>query len=244
MEIIDNMENFSFLLTDKQKAELQFWKHEMIKYILWYIGEIPVLYKTSSPLPKQRKETGNIFYSAILTWTELHQKPKYLNDLNITTNHFFNKRILDVGSGPIPSAICLKDCDIYSLDPLMNKYASIGYPFDIYPNVNFINAYVENIPIEDNFFDVIISVNAIDHVDNLESASKELCRVAKDNCSFIMHVHYHKPTIYEPIEINDTIFSTVFSWVKGLRVAKRTISSFSSTTSKNEEFVLWSNLKY
>ena len=75
-------------------------------------------------------------------------------------------KVLDVGSGPFPSALCFQGCDIYNLDPLMDKYIAAGYPLHCYESrARFVQAKAEAIPFEDGFFDAVISVNAIDHVD-------------------------------------------------------------------------------
>ena len=225
----------------KQESEARFWLYEIQRYIDWYNGKLPYLYYTPSPLPEERIVAGSLKESAILTWTELHQKPKYLNELQISPGDFSGKKVLDVGAGPIPSATCLNNCHIYALDPLLPVYKDLEFPLHLYPNVTFIEARAEKIPVEDHFFDVIISVNAIDHVDDLPAVSQELCRVGKPGCAFKMHVHYHPATVCEPIEINDEIFSDLFGWVKGLRIIQKQQQSFSNTVNGMEQYVLWGN---
>lgn len=226
----------------KQNAEMVFWKSEIQSYLDWYTGNLPVLYNTPCPSLTQKIKGNSLLQSAVLTWTELHQKPKYLNDLDVDANCFSGKKVLDVGCGPIPSAICFEKADIYGVDPLISNYEKAGFPLNLYPDVHFIESGAEAIPIEDHFFDVILSVNAIDHVDDLEKVAKELRRVAKPDCKFLMHVHYHKATVPEPIEINDSIFFNLFGWVKDIKVKKRSSRSFTSIAKEGEEFVLWSNM--
>lgn len=226
----------------KQNAEMLFWKSEIQSYLDWYNGNLPVLYNTPCPSLTQKIKGNSLLQSAVLTWTELHQKPKYLNDLDVDANCFSGKKVLDVGCGPIPSAMCFEKADIYGVDPLISNYEKAGFPLNLYPDVHFIESGAEAIPIEDHFFDVILSVNAIDHVDDLEKVAKELRRVAKPDCKFLMHVHYHKATVPEPIEINDSIFLNLFGWVKDIKVKKRSSRSFTSIAKEGEEFVLWSNM--
>lgn len=225
----------------KQQSEARFWEYEIQRYISWYNGELPFLYYTPSPRPEERIVTGNITESAILTWTELHQKPKYLDELQIAPADFSGKKVLDVGAGPIPSATCLEDCRIYSLDPLHSVYKALGFPQHLYPDVTFIEAPAESIPVDNHFFDAIISVNAIDHVDDLPQVARELYRVAKPGCIFRVHVHYHPATVCEPVEIDDEIFSGLFGWVKGLRIIEKQQKSFSNTVNGMEQYVLWGN---
>lgn len=228
-------------LTPKQKAELLFWDNEINNYVLWYKGIKRHLYQTPTPTAIQKIQGNNYRQAAILTWTELHQKNKYLYDLDLSPESFRNKKVLDIGSGPIPSATCFKECELYALDPLNTSYEILGFPHDLYPKVHFITAQAEQIPFPDNFFDAVISVNAIDHVDNFEKAASEICRVIKLNGKFAMHVHYHSATMYEPIELNDQRFQTAFSNIPNLYPVKRSIQSFSNILSGNESFVLWKN---
>lgn len=226
----------------KRLSEALFWKDEIYNYIRWYKGEIPRLYFTPSPLPEQCIEWDTVQMSAILTWTELHQKPKYLESLRLSPNAFSGKKVLDVGAGPVPSGTCFDDCRLFCLDPLNPVYRMLGFPQDLYADVVFINDPAEQIFVEDCFFDAIISVNAIDHVDCLEKVAKELWRVAKPDCRFAMHVHYHKATVYEPMEIDDEMFYRLFSWVVGLRKVDSYLDSYSRSVSGGEKFVLWSNM--
>lgn len=232
----------SFRQNTKYKAETTFWEDEIRQYLLWYEGSIDHLHTTPAPSPEQRIVADTSIHSAILTWTKLHQQPKYLQELQLDTLAFSGKRVLDIGTGPIPSATCFSGCELYALDPLLSAYRNLGFPYELYPEVHFIEAYAEQLPFEDDFFDVILSVNAIDHVDSLKQVAKELQRVSKPDCFFAMHVHYHLSTICEPIEINDALFKSVFSWVNGLRVVARSRHSFSSIVPEGEQFVLWSNI--
>jgi SAM-dependent methyltransferase len=163
--------------------------------------------------------------------------------LGLSENIFRGKTILDIGSGPIPSASVFKSCKLYCLDPLLHKYLECGYPLHYYAdNIKFIHGYSENIPIEDNFFDAVVAVNAIDHVDDLEKTAKELYRVLKRNGKLAMHVHYHKPCPEEPLEINDAIFLNAFSWCKNFKKIKETKEKFGyKLKAKDETYVLWRN---
>lgn len=225
----------------KYKEEAAFWKREILLYQMWYKGELSQLYNTPAPLPDQCVVAENLLRSSILTWTNLHQCPKYLHELQLPSLAFEGKRVLDVGAGPIPSATCFSGCDLYALDPLLSIYRELGFPHDLYPNVHFVEAHAEQLPFDDNFFDVILSVNAIDHIDDLVQAGKELERVSKPDCFFAMHVHYHPSTVCEPVEITDSLFKKVFGWVKGLHVVSRLQHSYTSVVPKGEQFVLWSN---
>ena len=59
-------------------------------------------------------------------------------------------------------------------------------------NIHWQKAYGENIPFEDNFFDVVISSNAIDHVKNVKETIKEVKRVLKPKGKLILTVDIFK----------------------------------------------------
>ncbi len=151
------------------------------------------------------------------------------------------QRALGSGPAPISSTLCFEGVDLYCLDPLLDRYLQVGYPLHYYDGVKFIQAHSENIPVPDNFFDAVISANAIDHVDDLVKTSKEIKRVLKKNGRFAMHAHYHKATSTEPIEITDDIFKKKFSWCQGLKVIKESTTKYGSNANKGEKYVLWRN---
>lgn len=228
---------------NKYSAEERFWIEELSNYLRWYEGEIETHYGVQHPSEEAKVDAYNEQVSAILTWFEQHQKPKYLVDLRLDANSFEGKRVLDIGSGPMPSASGFNDIDLYCLDPLLVDYMKIGFPIHVYENVKFVQGYSENIPTKDNFFDVVLSVNAIDHVDDLEKTASEIRRVLKPNGALCMHVHYHKPKETEPIEINDEIMNDLFGWCEGFRKIDESKSKKGHQLVREEEsYALWKNV--
>ena len=226
----------------KYDSEINFWRKEICNYVKWYRGEA-FLYDTNPPLIGQKVSAYTEEHSAILTWFELHQKPKYIKDLQLTADCFKGMKLLDIGSGPFPNSLVFSDCEVYNLDPLIAKYIEIGYPlFHYETRARFIKSFSESIPIEDGFFDAVISVNAIDHVDDFEKTAKEIRRVLKPGGLLRMHVHYHKPTIGEPLEINDTRFLSAFSGFDNLiKISESQNKTGYSLVNENEKYVVWSN---
>jgi SAM-dependent methyltransferase len=214
----------------KQAAELSFWKQEILRYQDWFNGKFP-MYQTDVPRKDQKIFARNLKDSSILTWHKLHQEPKYLFDLELDAGAFQGLRVLDVGAGPIPSATAFLGCSLYCLEPLLHQYLGVA----------FVHAVAENIPVNDAFFDAVISVNAIDHVDDLARTAAELKRVLKPGGLFRMHVHYHPPTKCEPIQIDDRLFQNLFQWCENLKKLKQTRQSFSMELPADQSFVLWSN---
>ena len=229
------------LIGSKEDAESLFWKNQIDDLKRWYTGELSSHFRTPSPKEPEKVKASNLKDSSILTWFTLHQKVKYLKDLKLTDQFFSGMKLLDIGAGPMPSAAVFKNCEVYCLEPLLHKYLEAGYPIHYYDNVKYIHAPSENIPVEDNFFDAVISVNAIDHVNDIRKTSMEIKRVLKENGLFRMHVHYHKATKWEPVVITDAIFSDVFSWCQHLHKISETKTSYSQSADTDELFTLWSN---
>lgn len=226
----------------KYNAEINFWIEEIKNYIKWYQGDIKEHYLTSSPTDEEKVVTSNLKDSAILTWFQKHQKTKYLFDLKLTEDDFSGLKILDLGSGPFPNALGLKHINkLYALDPLLPDYLKAGFPIHYYEKTSYIAAFAENIPIEDDFFDVVLSLNALDHFDDLNKTSAEINRVLKKDGFFIAHVHYHKSSITEPLEINDELFKQTFSWCHNLKKIYEKKEKFGSLCNDDESYVLWSN---
>ncbi len=226
----------------KEDAEANFWKIELEKLLDWFRGNRD-LWSVPPPLESQKIESYDESTSAILTFFELHQRVKYLADLQLNESSFKGEKLLDIGSGPYPSALALGASQVFCLDPLLPTYLRIGYPIHVYePRARFVFGHSENMPFEDEFFDSVISVNAIDHVDDFERTALEIQRVLKPGGKLRMHVHYHKPTPTEPLEINDSRFEQAFGWVKGLKKVHESDQKTGFTLqSRNENYVLWTN---
>ena len=121
-------------------------------------------------------------------------------------------QLLDIGSGPMPSALAFENCTVHCLDPLLPAYMTAGFAIHYYDRVKFVHAHSEDIPYPDHYFDAIISVNALDHVDDFDKTSHEIRRVLKLGGKLRFHLHYHSPTPLEPIDLNDQKMMQSFGW--------------------------------
>lgn len=203
---------------EKQYAEALYWQKEVDKYVKWFHGE--ALYGNRPPTEAEKIDFYDERTNALLTFYYVHQAVKYLHHLDLTKGDFEGLSVLDVGSGPFPNALCFERAScVYSLDPLIPRYIEAGYPIHAYNNKNkFIAAPAEKIPVPDGTFSAVVSVNAIDHVDNFAQTAREIKRVLKTDGRFRMHVHYHKPTLAEPHQLNDILFYNHYYWVKDLKI--------------------------
>lgn len=245
--ILQKIKRLLFLLrnnVDKNESELQFWKEELQRYVYWYQAK-EGLHGCPPPDSSMKIIKYGLPIDAAITWLKVFQEKKYLSDLQLNAGVFSGLRILDVGCGPFPNILSFSDCKRHNLDPLIDLYKTAGYPIKEFSEMGcyYHCAPAENMPFPDKYFDAVISVNAIDHVNDFARAADEIRRVMKQNGIFRMHVHYHKKTVTEPIELDDKKFLKYYGWVPGLHKIwegkKKDCGSYSAPP--GELFVLWGN---
>ena len=66
--------------------------------------------------------------------------------------------------------------------------------------MQYVAGGAEDLPFPDGFFDVVCSLNSLDHVDNLDKTIIEICRVLAPRGVFLLltEIHRHAPVL-EPI---------------------------------------------
>ena len=96
-------------------------------------------------------------------------------------------KILDIGTGyghtvSFLRSILPDDCTIWTLDPsdeVVERVEKMMREAGQASNVKFVKASAEEIPFENNFFDVVVSVVLLHHLERLEHALMEMLRVVK-----------------------------------------------------------------
>lgn len=101
--------------------------------------------------------------------------------------------ILDVGCGPTCAGELFSVGSKSFLDPLMDSYLNT-YPEKL-PEGEKLCCPAESIPKEDESFDVVISVNALDHMINPVEVLSEIRRVLKKNGTFLLGIFLHPAPI-------------------------------------------------
>jgi ubiquinone/menaquinone biosynthesis C-methylase UbiE len=109
------------------------------------------------------------------------------------------------------------------------------------------DASAENIPVDNGFFDVVVSVNTIDHVDDFPSVAREIRRVIKLGGFLILEVHYHKPTKTEPWTLDDKACIRYFGDLGIKKIHDGPFIKFCASRERTERLVtterqvIWSN---
>ena len=104
-----------------------------------------------------------------------------------------DSRILDLGCGPTcPARLFTRGIKAY-LDPLMGSYA--GTHGDIMPRKGKICAIAEEIPFRDGSLDLVLCVNALDHMIDPGRVLEEIGRVLKGDGIFMLGNFLHPPGI-------------------------------------------------
>lgn len=91
-----------------------------------------------------------------------------------------DSRILEIGGAGEPMIDFFSRGRLTSLDPL-NDFYSEQFPNLLDPKVRRVCATAEDIPFEDQFFDLIMTHNVLDHTQNPSQVMRELSRCLKDD---------------------------------------------------------------
>lgn len=131
-----------------------------------------------------------------------HYEAIYTRHFGLEPSFCENKRILDIGCGPRGS---LEWADMtrerVGLDPLVPGYRKLGIDRH---QMTYSAAPSEDIPFADGYFDVVTSINSLDHVNDLDRTIAEIKRVLAPGGTFLLAVDVHpEPTLCEP---------AVFDW--------------------------------
>ena len=196
----------------KHEAELKHWRGELQLLHAWFVDGTSDWWGLPPVPPEKKLEISGIWITnAVLT---LHQvRPTYHEELQVEREAFKGERVLEIGCGPLAPILQFDDCERHGIDPLLDRYIEAGWPLYDY-DARLLNVHGENLPYPDNWFDSVISVNALDHVDDFRAVAKEMIRVLKPGGRMIFEVEYHhEPTLTEPISLNDQVVAEAFSTI-------------------------------
>ncbi|HXX53552.1 MAG TPA: class I SAM-dependent methyltransferase [Thermodesulfovibrionales bacterium] len=108
---------------------------------------------------------------------------------------FIGKIVVEIGPGPVGFLDACGARIAIGIDPLANAFRQQGL---MLPNsdVVYLNTVAESIPLVDEFVDIIVSRNSLDHVTEPEKVLDETWRVLKPGGFFLLNVdieHEQRP---------------------------------------------------
>ncbi|MFA5866562.1 MAG: class I SAM-dependent methyltransferase [Actinomycetota bacterium] len=115
----------------------------------------------------------------------------------IEKDYYFDDsfKILDLGCGATCPSILFTRGKKYGVDPLAGSFLQTDKE-KLDGKINLSEGRGEEIPFADDYFDVILCRNALDHMDNLQEVFSEMKRVAKENAVIILSVYVYAPFIF------------------------------------------------
>jgi len=176
-----------------------------------------------------------------------------------TVNLKPNINVLDVGCGlgfPLTelSQRLGCSCKVYGIDPWESAIERINLKIKMYDlkNVIAIKGVAEELPFDDNFFDLIVSNNGINNVEDMQTSLNECSRVSKTNTQFTITLNLEDTMIefynlFEEIFIKNKLVEEVnkmrhqiYSKRKPLEEIKKSLSEtgFEIKSTKNDSFSL------
>jgi len=103
-----------------------------------------------------------------------------------------NMTVLDIGCGLGFPIIELSQrlgntSKLYGIDPWQKALERVRLKLKVYQirNIEVVEGYAEKMPFENSFFDLIVSNNGINNVEDTQQTLKECCRVGKKNAQLV-----------------------------------------------------------
>ncbi len=140
-----------------------------------------------------------------------HYERVFTSHFGLAAAFFDAKRVLDVGCGPRGS---LEWADgaarRVGLDPLVERYRDLGIERHA---MEYVAAPAERMPFDDGCFDVVATLNSLDHVDDVDRVLAEITRVAAPAATWLLTVEVgHAPTATEPHSLAWDVVDGLAGW--------------------------------
>jgi len=157
---------------------------------------------------KSRDEMLDIF-NRIDGWEgDILDFAPFLKELNKKNEKM---KILDVGGGIGAASERARKIylngDFYSLDISESAYKICS---ELFPEIKPVLSTMEKIPFNDEYFDIIFCIQAIEHCDNIEKTIFEIFRVLKHHGIFMLSFPYNWPADADHTYRLDDFFVNLF----------------------------------
>lgn len=133
-----------------------------------------------------------------------HYRYLFTSLVNISDDFYDYKKVLDIGCGPRGSLEWMRKAkQTICVDPLADQYGKLGSASH---DMTYLISGAESIPFPSGSFDVVTSINNLDHVSDVAQSIKEIARLVRVDGHFVLAVELHeKPTLCEPRAISPNI---------------------------------------
>ena len=140
-----------------------------------------------------------------------HYERVFTAQFHLQRSFFDAKRVLDVGCGPRGSLEWATTAvRRVGLDPLVERYRELGIHRHA---MDYVAAPAERMPFADASFDIVASLNSLDHVDDVDAAVAEITRVAAPGATWLLTVEVApEPTATEPQSLAWDVADDVAGW--------------------------------
>lgn len=134
--------------------------------------------------------------------TNDHFEYFYTTHFGLDKAFYSGKRVLAIGCGPRGSLEWATMTGLQiGIDPLADAYRQLGTQRHA---MHYVACGAETLPFPNNAFEIVRSLNSLDHVDNLDQVIDEIRRVLAPRGTFLLLTDIHRhPTVLEP---------TAYSW--------------------------------
>jgi SAM-dependent methyltransferase len=129
--------------------------------------------------------------------TNAHYAYFYTQYFGLGLEDYHGHRILDVGCGPRGSLEWATSAiEAVGVDPLADRYRTLQTRKQ---RMTYVNAYAEEMPFRDGYFDDVFCFNALDHTADFRAALNEIGRVLRPGGRLLLITEVnHEPTLAEP----------------------------------------------
>lgn len=144
-------------------------------------------------------------------WWKNYLRNKTIEDYRIWKKDYWKKllavseislmndcKVLDAGCGPAGVFMILENQQVTAVDPLLNDYEKQLPHFkkSDYKNVEFIHSPIENFN-RVNYYDFVFCMNAINHVQDYDTAMNNLTESLKPTGVFILTIDAHNHSFFK-----------------------------------------------
>lgn len=187
-------------LNKKYKRELDFWITKWAGKLKkgWWSDDAPLLLKIDNnpnlySCQQRMKHESIVAFLRLLKETKIRKK--FLKD----------KIVVDVGPGPM-GLLEGSDAKVkIAIEPLAKEFKKYGLLLKD-SDVVYVNLPAERTPLLDEFADVVISRNNLDHVNDPIKVVQEIYRILKPSGYFILNVDInHPPLVAEPHKMSQNM---------------------------------------